>query len=128
LLGGDFTEGTIKQYFSEDGMLHVPYLTYVKSSNEKRLEESITILRRTTVRASYALVDGLERAINAQDDRLIIKYSTMILDRSGLGLENLEKYFNKEDTRRFKTYDEYVTYCETVGIDPKTGLRSNTYQ
>jgi len=126
ILGGEFTEGTLKQYFSENGILYLSYIAYAESMSEKALRESIALLRKTSEKASYALVNGLERAISNQDDTLILKYSTLILDRSGLGLDNLERILKKEESRRFKTYEEYAVYCNQVGIDPSTGLRSTS--
>ena len=126
-LDGEFTEGTLKQYFSENGMLYIPYLTYAESINEIRIKESISVLRKSVVKASYALIDGLERALATKNDNLIIKYSTLILDRAGLGLDNLERLLKKDDSKRFKTYAEYKEYCQIMGLSPETGLRVGSY-
>jgi len=123
-LGKELSEGTLKQYFSENGMLYVPYLDYEYAANKKRLEESTNIFKKSSVKASQALTEGLERAINHSNDKLIIKYSCIILDRAGLDIDSNWKRSGVDNTWRTDTYEEFVEKCRARGIDPKTGLRS----
>ena len=122
MLEGQLTEGTLKQYFSEEGLLFIPYAEFELELNKRRLEESTNLFQKNATKASQALIDGLDRAVLAKNDKLIINYATVILDRAGLIVER-DRRSKKEETSRFETYEEFVEFCNRNNLDPNTGLR-----
>jgi len=81
-LSNELTEGTLKQYFSEEGLLFVPYHEYETAQNKELSIETTTSLKRLAVRASKALGEALETAIENNDVRTLLKIAELVLPKN----------------------------------------------
>lgn len=117
-LNGYYTSGTLKQYFSSDGLLYSDYLDYELTQNKLRLEESKRILQRTTVVAVEAIVGVLKGAVASGDGRLALKAAEIVLDKTGLAIVDKDEH---EDKQVLSDEELFAVIAER-GINPDTGL------
>ena len=61
-LKGKLFESTLKEYFSLDGLLYVPYLEFETKQNEWNLENTRSEFKKLAIKSSKALQDLLKKA------------------------------------------------------------------
>lgn len=124
-IGGKISAGTLQNYFSDSGMLRLPYLEYEARQNHFREGEVRNDFKRQASYASKIMNGVLQKALKKGDMRLVFDILKEQLDRAGI--VSVQK---KEMTQRAKgnTYREPKTEEEMLAmyakgnIDPTTGM------
>ena len=123
-LKGKLFESTLKEYFSLDGLLYVPYLEFETKQNEWNLENTRSEFKKLAIKSSKALQDLLKKAMDKNDLRLafdIVKEINSIAGLTALNKQEIQDKNNKKET--ITTYEELRAELIKSGIDPDTGFR-----
>lgn len=124
LLDRKFTAGTLKKYFSRNGMLYNEYINYVNEHNQIRMQEASVLIKRSTRKAAEAITGTLEKAIRENKYNIVLKSAQVILDRAGMPTPRWTKEdgLNNEE-KKVLSDEEYERQLLSIGIDPRTGRR-----
>lgn len=123
-LKGKLSENTLKEYFSLDGLLYVPYLEFETKQNEWNLENTRNEFKKLATKSSKALQDLLKKAMDKNDLRLafdIVKEINSIAGLTALNKQEIQDKNNKKET--ITTYEEFRAELIKSDIDPDTGFR-----
>lgn len=123
-IGGRISEGVLRKYFTIDGKLYIPYLTFEAAQNSFREEDIRTQFKRQAQRV-YRIWDSLiQKALEAGDYQLAFNITKEQLDRAGIvTVRKAEVNVEQKNTTVIETHEQYLSELERLGIDPETGLR-----
>jgi hypothetical protein len=114
------SESTIKHLFMITGRLYLPYLNYETKENQWSELHSRQEHKRLSAATANVRQQLLKEALKAKDFRLALDIVKDIDDRAGNVV--VKKTINKEEPKGAQTYDDYLTECQRLGVDPKTGF------
>lgn len=116
-----FTAGTLRNYFSKDGILYIQYLEYEAAQNKSRQSEARQIFERETANAAKVIIGALADAIKKKDHTKSVALAEKILDRGNIPVI---RRIEGDDPRgeRGISDEELDRSLERLGLNPKTGL------
>src|SRR5258706_11681470 len=106
------SEGTIKQLFSQNGSLYIPYLQYVAEMDEFKENETKKSFMRDLAIAPTLMRGMLQRALKRHDDRLAFQILKEQMDRAGFVVtRSIAVDAREEAKRKPQTYEEFCDAC-----------------
>jgi hypothetical protein len=125
-LNNKLTAGTLKKYFSEGGLLQVPYLEYQELQTKLRHKEARNLFKSHVSKAAKVITDTLDNAIHNGDNKLAVQAAEKVLDRAGFIIPTkIDSETTDARDPKDMTQEELHAYVKETtvgrGKDPVTG-------
>lgn len=122
-MGNKIASGTLRNWFSHGGKLHVPYLQFVEQMDQITTDDVVKEFKRDAARAPVMFRSLYQLAVKAKDYTLAYRIACEQLDRAGIvTVHKVETKQTYKAPEKQLTMEQLYEQLRQQGVDPLTGI------